>query len=180
MTRLRDGFRRTALSCLFVLLPATGFAQSTRTENTLQLDDPDERRAATIEDVAWLAGTWEGEAFGGTFEEVWTEPSLGTMVGSYKLMHGEEITLYEIELIAEEAGSLVLKVKHFGPEFAAWEEKKEHLSFPLVKLTDDAIYFQGFTLRRIDEDRVQAFIVRTSGDQVSDAELTYRRVKVHR
>ena len=88
MTRFRDGIGRTALSCLFVLLPAMGFAQSTRTENTLQLDDPDDRPAATIDDVAWLAGTWEGEAFGGTFEEVWMEPSLGTTVGSYKRMHG--------------------------------------------------------------------------------------------
>ena len=38
------------------------------------------------------------------------------MVGSYKLMHGEEITLYEIELIAEEAGSLVLKVSTLPDE----------------------------------------------------------------
>ena len=49
------------LICL-ALLPATLAAQSpTRsqgTEHTLVLDDPARRPAATIDQVAWIAGSW--------------------------------------------------------------------------------------------------------------------------
>ena len=49
-------------------------AQSKNTPNTLALDDPDTRPEAKIEDVAWMAGNWKGEAFGGLSEEVWSPP----------------------------------------------------------------------------------------------------------
>lgn len=161
-------------------LAAPAHAQSARTANTLVLDDRTARPAATIADLAWLAGDWEGEAFGGTFTETWGAPTAGTMVGMYRLMHDGETTLYELELIAEEADSLVLKVKHFDPDFSAWEEKSEFLSFPLVKVTDDAVYFEGFTLRRVDDHTVRGFLVTTARDgSVSEVELTYRRVGSH-
>ena len=28
-----------------------------------------------LENIAWIAGTWHGEAFGGITEEIWSEPS---------------------------------------------------------------------------------------------------------
>ena len=171
---------------LLVLLAIAGalgvtptLAQSASTEHTLKSDDPDKRPPASIDDIAWLAGSWEGEAFGGTFEEVWTPPSVGTMTGLFKLMHGGQVTLYEIELIVEEAGSLELRVKHFTREFSAWEEKDEYVSFPLVKLIDEAAYFEGMTIRRVSEDQLQVFLVTTESGEVSEVELTYRRVRGH-
>ena len=86
------------------LLPATLAAQSQGTEHTLVLDDPSQRPAATIDQVAWIAGSWVGNAFGGRTEEVWTRPTAGTMVGLYKHRGEDGVSFYEFQVIVEGTG----------------------------------------------------------------------------
>ena len=161
---------------LTALAPAA-WGQSRNTEHTLKLDDPGSRPKATIDQVAWLEGSWAGEAFGGTFEEVWSAPSAGTMVGTFKLMHGGKPSMYEFQAIVEEEGSLIVKLKHFNADFSGWEEKKEFVSFPLVKLTEDAAYFGGLTYRRLGTDRLLVHVAIREGDELREAELAYSRVR---
>jgi len=54
-------------------------------QNTLTLEG-NESPAATLKDVAWIAGHWQGEALGGITEEVWTAPLGKSMMGSFKLV----------------------------------------------------------------------------------------------
>ena len=162
---------------MVILLASFAFAQSRNTQNTLKLDDPASRPAATIESVAWLAGTWQGKAFGGEFEEVWTVPSAGAMAGLFKLMHDGKPTMYEFELIVEEEGSLSVKLKHFNSDLSGWEEKDKFISFPLVKLTDDAAYFDGLTYRRVGADQVQVYVAIEQNGKVQEEELLCQRMK---
>ena len=161
---------------MVVGLASVTFAQSRNTQNTLKLDDPASRPAATIESVAWMAGSWKGKAFGGDFEEVWTPPSAGTMVGLFKLMHNAKPTMYEFELIVEDEGSLSLQLKHFNADFSGWEEKDKFVSFPLVKLTDDAAYFDGLTYRRDGPDRLQVYVAITENGKVHEEKLIFLRM----
>ncbi len=162
-------------TCLLCAAMAT--AQTRRSENILSLDEDSVRPAASIEDMAWLAGSWEGEAFGGRFEEVWSEPSGGTMMGMFKLLQDGEPAFYELQLIVEEEGSLTWQVKHFNPDFEAWEEKPDYVSFRLVEITRDAAYFSGMTLKKIDADSLQVFLAMGHGDEAHEAEVSYRRAR---
>lgn len=149
-------------------------AESNKTDHTLMLAE-DEPPAATIADAAWLVGSWQGEGFGGTIEEVWSDPSAGSMMGMFKLMHNDEPSMYELELIVEEEGTLVLKVKHFEANFSAWEEKEEFLSFPLVKLTDNAIYFEGLTFNRVGPDKLEVYLAAKRGEEFIERRIDYVR-----
>ena len=173
--------RRIRFAILFVVLLSCGtaatFAQSKNTENTLRLDEGTKQPPATVEDIEWLAGFWKGEAFGGQVEEMWSPGSVGTMVGTFKLMHDGAPTMYEIELIVEEAGSLVFKVKHFNADFSAWEDKEEFIGFPLVKLEENAAYFDGLTIRRISKDEVQLFLAVKTRDGVREEAVNYTRAE---
>ncbi len=128
------------------------------TEHTLHLEDGAHAPAASLADVAWLVGSWKGEAFGGRVEELWAPASGGTMVGLFKLLKDGSPTMYEIAWIVEEGGSLTFKLKHFYADLTAWEEKDELISFPLVSSTDDAVYFGGLTFRRKGEDELVAYL----------------------
>ena len=152
-------------------------AQSKNTPNTLALDDPDTRPEAKIEDVAWMAGNWKGEAFGGLSEEVWSPPNGNAMMGMYKSVKGDNVVFYELIIIVEESNSLVLKLKHFNADLTGWEEKDEFLSFPLVKLTPTEAYFAGQTYRKLDDNRVQVFVAIRQGEKIIEVELLYSRVK---
>ena len=150
-------------------------AQSPRTEHTFSLDDPEQRPRATLDAVSWLVGSWTGEAFGSTFEEVWNPPSAGSMVGFFKLLNGDEVSFYELLLLVEEEGSLSLKVKHFNPDFTAWEDKADYIDFRFVKAEPDAVHFSGISFYRIDDETMHAYIVMRSGDSVREEKLLYRR-----
>lgn len=158
-------------------LASTAVAQSRNTENTLKLDDPASRPVATICQVAWMAGSWAGEAFGGAVEEVWTPPSAGTMVGMFKLTHGGKPSLYEFQLVVEEEGSLTLKLKHYNADFSGWEEKDGFVSFPLVELTKDAAYFGGLTYRRAGPDELEVHVALEREGELREERLVFRRAK---
>lgn len=161
-----------------ILFAATAAAQSVKTEHTFKLDDPDMRVPATLEDVSWMVGAWNGDAFGGTFEEVWNPPSFGTMVGMFKVLGEEGVSFYELMLLAEEEGSLVLKVKHFHPDFTAWEDKEDYVSFRLVSLTPGAAHFSGLSFYQVSDDEIHTYIALHNDDKVWEEKLVYRRAEL--
>ncbi len=156
-------------------ISSTVFAQSLRTEHTYQLDTPETRPAASLEDVSWLVGSWSGEAFGSNFEEVWNPASAGSMVGMWKLLKDDQVVFYELMLLVEEEGSLSIKVKHFSEDFTAWEDKEEFVQFRLVKITADEIHFAGISFYRINDDEIHAYIVMKHDGEVREEKMTYIR-----
>ena len=159
---------------LSVVLPAVTAAER-RTENTFTLSPGESRPPATLDDARWLVGSWTGTAFGKRFEEVWNPPSAGSMVGLFKLFDDDGVAMYEILLLEVEQGTLSLKVKHFNPDFSAWEEKEDHVNFRLVALEDNALHFGGISFYRRGADRLDAFIVMQEGGTVKEYPLVYQR-----
>jgi hypothetical protein len=56
----------------------------------------------TIADLAFLAGTWSGNAWGGTFTAYYTTPEGGRVISHSKLMQGGREAFYEFEVFAVE------------------------------------------------------------------------------
>ena len=163
----------TVFLCAVVSLPL--LAAEPRTEHTYQLSEGEERPAATIEDVGLLVGSWTGTAFGGRFETVWNPPSAGTMVGFFKLLGDDGVSFYEILLLSVEDGTLSLKVKHFNPDFTAWEEKADYVNFQLVRKEENALHFGGISFYRRGEDSIDGYIVMRNGDEITEHHLVYER-----
>jgi hypothetical protein len=169
--------RRTlpALVLVVVSTACPALAQSSRTENTLKLDDQSVRPPATIDSIAWLAGSWVGEGLGGEVEEIWSAPSAGSMMGGFKLLQQGEVAFYELILIREVEGSLVLELKHFNSDLTGWEEKNDMVTFRLVKVDGDSVYFSGLTYRRVDEDRMHIFLAMRSQGELREVQFELRR-----
>lgn len=170
----------STLLLLLAVLPCAhrAFAQSQNTPHTLGLDRPKNMPAATINDMVWIVGHFQGEALGGIFEEVWAPPFGGAMMGMFKVVKDDTVVFYELLTIIEESNSLNLKLKHFNADLTGWEEKDEFQSFPLVKLTQDAAFFDGITFRKLDQDTIQVFVaIQQSDDETQEIEFKYHRVK---
>ncbi len=175
MTKQSRARRAALLSLILCLTVGTAAAQTQRTAHTYALDNPSERPAATLDDVAWLVGSWEGEAFGGHFEEVWNPPSAGSMVGMFKTLEGDTVGFYELLLLVEEQGSLSLKVKHFSRDFVAWEDKEDFVDFRFIRAESDAIHFSGISFYRIDDDEMHGYVAMRGEDKIYEEKLIYRR-----
>lgn len=166
-----------ALSMFAAAGPAAQAAGSTA--NTLTLAEGAPRPAATIADLAWLAGRWAGEGLGGALDEVWSEPAGGAMVGYFRLVAKGKPVLYEIMTLLEHEGSVELRLKHVNPDMTGWEEQNGYVTFKLVKQDATGAYFEGLSFRRVSDDEMVGYIAlrnRTDGT-VREEKLVYRRLK---
>jgi hypothetical protein len=62
---------------------------------------------ARTSDVEWLAGVWIGTAGTSTFEERWTPPAGGSMLGVARSLRNEMMSSFEFLCIVERNGGLV-------------------------------------------------------------------------
>ena len=152
-----------AISLLILLVSVASAQPETRALDP-ELGSPQ----AKIEDVAWLEGHWSGPGLGGIAEEIWSPATAHTMMGMFRFIDGDSIGFYEIFIIAEENGSLVLKLKHFNADLTGWEEKDEMVTFPLVELGPEVAYFDGLTYRRVDENKLHVFVRMETGEGATE------------
>ena len=152
---------------------------SSITDHTLRLAEGAAPPAARVDQISWLAGIWLGEGMGGAAEEAWTPPSGGSMVGVFKLLSpgdGEPSPrFYEMLAVLETGDTLELRLKHFDPDVTGWEEKDDFVSFPLVKIEPDAVYFRGLTYEKKGDDGLVVYLAMKTKDGTREVEFTFSR-----
>lgn len=157
--------------------PVALVAQTPLTENTLRADGSAPPPAASIDDVAWLTGRWSGEGLGSVAEETWLPPAGDAMAGVFRLADEDGVQFYEIVTVREVEGSLLLQLKHFGPDLVGWEESDETVDFPLVAKAHDTLWFDGLTMKRVSSDEMHIWVAleREGDSEAQEALFQYRR-----
>lgn len=98
--------------------------------------------------LAWLTGKWFGVVGKSPVEEYWTAPAGGSVMGMFRWLEGDGVRFYEILVIEEEGGGLVMRIKHFDPGLKGWEEKDTAVTYDLVRVDEgEAVFFS----RRMDK-----------------------------
>ncbi|MEO9482976.1 MAG: DUF6265 family protein [Ekhidna sp.] len=112
---------------------------------------------------SWLAGTWTGDGFGGTSEEIWSEPSEdGTMMGVYRHHKGDgNLNFYEF-MVMDSTG---LKLKHFTPEIVSWETKEDFVHFELIEFTENKIILKGLVFELKSDNELEIKLDLKNGDK---------------
>ena len=156
----------------FFFVSCAAFPQN----NTLQLPKNQHSPTASLESIKWLAGHWRGEAFGGITEEVWSAPLGGSMMGSFKLVENNKVKFYELETIQEIDSTLILRLKHFDSDLKGWEEKNETVDFKLVKIIPDKVFFDGFTIEKINDNEINMYVnVSDKEGKIEEVKFNYKR-----
>ncbi len=159
-----------------VFFSQTSFSQE-KFKNTMTLDSLATSPEATLNDISWIQGHWKGHAFGVETEEIWSPPLGGSMMCVFRLVAENKVVFYEIETITEENNTIILRLKHFGLDLKGWEEKDETVDFHLVKVTEDKVYFEGFTFERISKDEINMYVV-IGHDDGSQEEVKFNYLRV--
>ncbi|HCM75435.1 MAG TPA: hypothetical protein DIS90_03575 [Cytophagales bacterium] len=135
------------------------------------LSKPDSKQSAF--DYAWLAGSWVGDGFGGTSEEIWSPPSAdGTMMGVYRHHNADgSLNFYEF-LTLDKTG---MKLKHFTPELVGWETKEKYVTFEMVEVTKDKIELKGLIFERKSESEMEIRLKMRQGDEIKTEVFKMKR-----
>lgn len=164
---------RLILGALALCLAGPAWAQETRS-----LSAGAASPAASVEQLAWLAGTWRGEGLGAVATEVYSSPQAGQIAGHFQLEDGRGgIAFYELMQIVPRAGSLVYRLRHFNPDLTGWEDKTgKAVEFGLVAIEGDKAHFDGLTLHRTGPDSMTVWVRIGKKDGSSEeAPFRYRR-----
>ena len=89
---------------------------------------------ATIADIAWFAGGWQGGTGPLTFEERWTPPAGGAMLGVSRTVKGDRMVAFEFLRIVERDGTLV---------YIAQPNGRPPTEFTLTLVTGESATFEN-------------------------------------
>lgn len=99
--------------------------------------------AASLADVAFMAGHWVDESKEGLSEEVWTEPSGDSMVGMWRYVGKGQTQIFELLALKAESGSVVLRLRHFDPKLVGREERQTPVELRLISKKPGEAVFEG-------------------------------------
>jgi hypothetical protein len=164
---------RSVAFVLALALAAPLAAQETRVAPEGHVPPP-----ANIADAQWLVGDWVGTGIDGAeAAESWLPPSGGTMVGVFVQEKPDGALMFtEHMYLAEEKGSLVLKLKHFNPDLTGWEEKDGMVRFRLLSIEPCAAFFSSLTYRCDGEDGLLVAVrMKSEGDAIEELVFRFQR-----
>ena len=165
--------RLRAVAVLVLALAAPLAAQETRVAPEGHVPPP-----ASIEQAEWLVGDWVGTGIDGAeAAESWLPPSGDTMVGLFVQEKPDGGLMFtEHMYLAEEGGSLVLKLKHFNPDLTGWEEKDGMVRFRLLSIEPCAAYFSSLTYKcEAEGGLLVAVRLKSEGDAVEELVFRFQR-----
>lgn len=142
-----------------MLYSAVSVTGQTGMKHTMQLDSLQESPPGSLADLSWIVGSWEGTAFGGIAEEVWAPASSNSMMGMFKLISEGGVYFYELMTIVEQEGTLMMRLKHCNNDLTGWEEKDETVDFPLVKVSENKVFFAGLTFERLNKNEIIVYVL---------------------
>ncbi len=102
--------------------------------------------AATIGDLAFLAGGWSADWEGSILEEHFTSPRHGTIVGMFRWGRDGATRLTEHMVIEQADDGVVLLLRHFNPGLVPWEQEADGpLRFRLERVEGGQAVFEDLS-----------------------------------
>jgi hypothetical protein len=125
---------RTAMSSVLVVFALAAGADAQRRSDPMP-PAPAAKTPATIEQVAWIAGTWKGTAGAATVEERWTPAASGTMLAVARTFKSGKMSAFEFLRISERDGGLVYIAMPNG--------RTPPTDFTMTAITSDSVTFEN-------------------------------------
>lgn len=145
---------------------------------------PEAADVRSLQDLAFLAGAWEGEDGDVSMREVWDLPRGDAMVGHYSMMEDGRAFLYELLVIEQGEDGPTLRIRHFNRGLEPWaSEAAGPVTLPLLEVEDQRAVFEDpdrqFPSRIVYEVEERTLTVRLEPREDSDREpieLEFERV----
>ncbi|MHA6719930.1 DUF6265 family protein [Sphingomonas sp. RS6] len=134
---------------------------------------------ATIDDLAWLAGSWVGTGMGSAVTETYSAPLGGRITGHFAMADDKGgVAFTEIVDYVPQGRSLAYRVRHFNPDMTGWEDATgKPVVFPLVAVERDRWFFDGMTLERTGPDKITIWVRMTENGATQELPFRLTRAK---
>jgi hypothetical protein len=97
---------------------------------------------ASIDQLAWMTGTWQVALGPNTLEETWVTPSGGSIAAMVR-MYGESTSMFEVITIEEKNGTLAMTVQQWDSGFKPRTPEAQQLI--LSEISAQRVMFEAVT-----------------------------------
>ena len=73
--------------------------------------------SASVDDLAWMSGSWAGPAGPGVLEENWIKPTGGSIASLVRMTGGGSTSMVELIVIENDQDSLILHIQQWDPGY---------------------------------------------------------------
>lgn len=165
--------RALVAACWMVLATTSAQAQETRSLGNAASPP------ASIDALAWLAGSWTGTGMGGAVTETYSAP-LGGRISGHFVMADDKGGVVFTELVdyVPLGPSLAYRVRHFDPDMSGWEDRTgKPVVFPLVAVEKDRWFFDGMTVQRTGPDTMTLWVRITEKGKTEEVPFRLTRAR---
>ena len=97
---------------------------------------------ASIDQLAWMTGTWQTALGPNTLEETWVAPSGGSIAAMVR-MYGESTSMFEVITIEEKDGTLAMTLQQWDSGFKPRTPEAQQLI--LSEISGQRVMFKAVT-----------------------------------
>jgi len=94
-------------------------------------------QSTSVEDLAFLTGSWRGEVGPMVFEETWLSPMAGNMTGVFRMSNAGEVELLEILSLNKAGEGVSFQLRHFSSALELWPSELDGPMEATVELVDE-------------------------------------------
>jgi hypothetical protein len=165
-----------AWTAIALALAAPAAAQNTRSLDGGALPP------ASVDQLAWLAGSWIGTGMGSQVTETYSAPLGGRITGHFAMADGKGgVAFTEIVDYVPLGRSLAYRVRHFNPDMTGWEDQtRKPVVFPLVAVEQDRWFFDGMTVERSGPHTMTMWVRITEKDVTTEVPFRFTRAQLPR
>jgi len=95
---------------------------------------------ASLEDLAWMSGSWAAENPRGSMEERWSPIAGSSLVGVFRSVNSGKMSMTELLIIEQEGEELHLRLQQFNPGFVA---RSQPVHFVAVEIGERNVVFRN-------------------------------------
>ena len=108
------------------------------------LSDGQQTSKPRLRPVAFLSRRWVCEKGAVVQAENWSPASGNSMIGNFRIVQDDKPIFYEFWVVEVDENRPVLKLKHFNPDLASWEDKNAITKMPLISHSEnDAVFAEA-------------------------------------
>lgn len=106
---------------------------------------------------------------------MWSEPDAnGALMGMFRYFDTEgKVQFYEFWVL-DETG---MKLRHFNPDFTAWEDKTEFIDFTMVETSESKVTLKGLSYELVSENEMKISLRMKRGEEVKMEIFNLKRVE---
>lgn len=137
---------------------------------------------ASVDQLAWLAGSWVGTGMGSQVTETYSAPLGGRITGHFVMADDKGgVAFTEIVDYVAAGRSLSYRVRHFNSDMSGWEDRTgKPVVFQLVAVESNRWFFDGMTLERTGRDALIMWVRIKEGDTTNEVPFRFSRARSYR